>query len=67
MCDGLINPLKFNSILTSLLIWVYEYVTYESLILCLYAPGSIFDHAFLTDLSLINPLNPDKVIRFIWI
>ena len=67
MCDGLINPLKFNSILTSLLIWVYEYVTYESLILCWYAVGGILDQAFLTDRSLINPLNPDKVIRYIWI
>ena len=39
------QPMKFNT-LASLLVWIYEYVTYESLILCVYALGSIFDQAF---------------------
>ena len=46
MYDTLINPLPSTNTLTSLLIWVYEYVTHEWLIIWWYAYDAIFNQGF---------------------
>ena len=52
MWDGSINLLtSTNTLMVTANIWVYEYVTYESLSLCSYAHNCIFDPALFLDLS----------------